>query len=193
MKLSAKITAFLSSHGIIRTEDSEIYIYGFDLLIADVINFSLILLIGGLCRQLGSTIIYLMIFVGLRSACGGYHAKTHIKCHICTIGAYIVFLTMQSLVSFKPWILLLGNIIAAVPIVAFALIPHGNKPLTAQVYRKNRIISILSVFILIVMTEVLCHYNRQEGITISLTLWIVSFSMIPAINFHSFILRRKQV
>lgn len=95
MGLSAKITVFLISQKIISAKDRDVYEYGFDLLIADCINFSLILLIGILWSQLKETVIYLIIFVGLRSVCGGYHAKTHCKCHICTIGAYIFFLFLQ--------------------------------------------------------------------------------------------------
>ena len=46
MGLSAKITVFLISQKIISAKDRDVYEYGFDLLIADCINFSLILLIG---------------------------------------------------------------------------------------------------------------------------------------------------
>ena len=82
MNLSTKITAFLIEQNIVSTKNKEVYEYGFDLLIADFINFSIILLIGTLCCKLWKTILYLIIFVGLRSVCGGYHAKTHLKCHI---------------------------------------------------------------------------------------------------------------
>ena len=44
MGLSAKITVFLISQKIISAKDRDVYEYGFDLLIADCINFSLILL-----------------------------------------------------------------------------------------------------------------------------------------------------
>ena len=39
MGLSAKITAFLITQNIVPAKDREIYEYGFDLLIADFINF----------------------------------------------------------------------------------------------------------------------------------------------------------
>ena len=171
MGLSAKITAFLITQNIVPAKDREIYEYGFDLLIADFINFSVILLIGFSLKRLSETISYLAIFVGLRSVCGGYHAKTHLKCHICTIGAYIVFLLLQYMFKTCTVVILGISCIMSIPIILFAPITHANKPLSVSTYR------------------------RQESLVISLTLWIVSLCMIPAIKPHSFHLihfRRKR-
>ena len=193
MGLSAKITAFLVSQEIISVEDRDVYEYGFDLLIADCINFSLILLIGLLCNQLKETIIYLIIFVGLRSACGGYHAKTHCKCHICTIGVYILFLVLQYVLKDRMDISLWGDCVAAIPIILFAPITHANKPLSKQIYKRNKIKSIVFTTGLIFLAFILATFQYHESITISSTLWIVSLCMIPAINIHSFNLGRKQI
>ncbi|MCQ5128591.1 accessory gene regulator B family protein [Butyricicoccus faecihominis] len=186
MSISAKITAFFIARSIIPSTDREIYEYGFELLIADLINFSAILLIGGLAGQLWYSILYLLIFVGLRSFCGGYHAKTHLRCHICTIGAYLVFIVCNMCLSPQNALLLLGeNLLASVPVVLFAPIPHANKPLTEAVRKKNRIRSIVLYFCLTLLAFVLCLHNRQEGAAISLTLWIISLCMIPAIYIYS--------
>lgn len=79
MSISARITAFLVAQKIVPAEDSDIYEYGFELLLADLFNFSVILLIGGISGHLWPSVLYLLIFVGLRSVCGGYHAKTHLR------------------------------------------------------------------------------------------------------------------
>lgn len=39
MSISAKITAFFISQGIVPDEDREVYEYGFELLLADLFNF----------------------------------------------------------------------------------------------------------------------------------------------------------
>lgn len=193
MGLSAKITVFLISQKIISAKDRDVYEYGFDLLIADCINFSLILLIGILWSQLKETVIYLIIFVGLRSVCGGYHAKTHCKCHICTIGAYIFFLFLQYILQDHITMSLLGDCIAAVPIILFAPITHANKPLSKQIYQRNRIASIVFTIGLITLASILSIFQYRESITISSTLWIVSLCMIPAINIHSLNSGRKSI
>lgn len=181
MSLSAKITAFLVSQKIISNKDRAIYEYGFDLLISDFINFGLILMISFLSKQLSNTIIYLIVFVGLRSVCGGYHAKTHLKCHFCTVGAYITFLALQYILKNNAALLLYGNYIAAIPIILFAPITHANKPLPNQIYRYNRIASVIITLLLIIVAFVSNQHHKKESIALSLSLWIVSSCMIPNI------------
>lgn len=182
------------SKKIISDEDREIYEYGFELLLADLFNFLVILLTGGIAHQLWPTVLYILIFVGLRSVCGGYHAKTHLRCHIGTIGVYILFLlllSMQTVVENK-WLLLWGDFFAAIPIILFAPIPHANKPLSKTVRRRNRIRSIILFFLLFLFALLLGYFERQESAVISLALWIVSLCMIPAIDIHPFSHRRKK-
>ena len=145
MYMSAKITAFLIEQKIISNEDREIYEYGFELLLADLFNFSVILIIGGIAYQLWPTALYILIFVGLRSVCGGYHAKTHLRCHIGTISVYILFLLLLSTQTLAEnrLLLLWGDFIAAIPIILFAPIPHANKPLSETVRKRNRFRSII--------------------------------------------------
>ncbi len=194
MCMSTKITAFLIKQKIISNEDREIYEYGFELLLADLFNFSVILLIGSVAHRLWPTVLYLLIFVGLRSVCGGYHAKTHLRCHIGTIGVYILFLLLLSTqkLAENRFLLLWGDFIAAIPIILFAPIPHANKPLSETVRKQNRIRSIILFFLLFLLALLLGYFDQQESAVISLTLWIVSLCMIPAINIHPFTPRRKK-
>ena len=194
MSISARITAFLVAQKIVPAEDSDIYEYGFELLLADLFNFSVILLIGGISGHLWPSVLYLLIFVGLRSVCGGYHAKTHLRCHICTIGLFVLFLVLfhiRPLADGGP-LLLWGDIIASVPVILFAPIPHANKPLSETVRKRNRRLAILLYFALVCAAALLGQFGRQESIVISLTLWIVSLCMIPAIDIQPFTQRRKK-
>lgn len=193
MYLSEKITAFLINQKIVPDEDKEIYEYGFDLLLADTFNFAGILLIGAITHQLWLTILYILIFVGLRSVCGGYHAKTHLRCHIGTIGAYILFLLLLNMQALTDnWLLLLGgDSIAAIPIILFAPIQHKNKPLSEKVRKRNQFGAIALFFLLATSANLLKYFARPEGVAISLTLWIVSLCMIPVIVINSFTQRRR--
>lgn len=188
MNLSAKITAFLIVQKIVPAEDREIYEYGFELLLADVFNFTVILIIGGILGQLWFTMLYLLIFVGLRSVCGGYHAKTHLRCHIGTIGVFLIFLLLLNIQALREHgvLILLGDLIASVPVILFAPIPHANKPLSETVRKRNRALAIGLFFLLFLVAGILGSFGRPESAVISLTLWIVSLCMIPAINIRSF-------
>lgn len=184
MYLSEQIVAFLIDEKVIVDENREIYEYGFELLLADMINLLIILLIGGMSHQIWPTVIYLLIFVCLRSVCGGYHAKTHLRCHMGTIGVYAIFLILLNMRVLKsnPILLLCGDFVAAIPIILFAPIQHSNKPLDDKVRRRNHIIAILMLLLLLLLAMILGYYGRQESTIISLSLWIVSACMLPAIN-----------
>ncbi|MFR4977312.1 MAG: accessory gene regulator ArgB-like protein [Butyricicoccus sp.] len=195
MRISTKITAFLIAQQIVHVEDREIYEYGFELLLADLFNFCTILLIGGISGQLWSTILYLLIFVALRSVCGGYHAKTRLHCHIGTIGVYLFFLFLLNTQVFtdRDGLLIGGDFIAAITVILFAPIQHQNKPLSEIVRKRNRLIAITLFFLLILVAMVLGYFGRYESIVISLTLWIVFLCMVPAIDIYSFTRRRERI
>ncbi len=195
MGISTRITVFLMGQGIISAEDKEIYEYGFDLLIADFINFSCMLMIGGGTNRFWQTITYIILFVGLRSVCGGYHAKTHLRCHICTIGAFLSFLLLLNvdILENNELLVPVGNFLAVILVILFAPIPHADKPLSQSVYKRNRIAAITLFFFLAGLSIGLRYLNKfEQSNVISLTLWIVALAMIPAIDIHLWIKRRKE-
>lgn len=192
--LSARVTAFLMQQAIISAEDKDVYEYGFELIFSDIINLLVILTVGSFAGQLWFSVLYTIVFVGLRSFCGGYHAKTHLRCHIGTIGAFLVFLILNA--NFHPShtnaaIFLCGNLIASIPVLLFAPVTNANKPLTIQLYRRNRRLALTLYFLLTMVSALLLWNSRQEGIAISLTLWIVSLCIIPAINYEYMERRRE--
>ncbi len=191
MNIYETITDYLISQKIIPFEKKHIYMYGFELLFADILNLSVIFIIGILFCGFSPTLIYCIIFILLRSSCGGYHADTHLRCHICTIGVFIVFIVFFNvLVTNNKFIILIIDLVAYIPILIFSPIEHKNKPLSENNRKYNRLISILVFPILIFISIFLQCLELREGLAISLTLWIVSLCMIPAINIHKLKNRR---
>lgn len=184
MYLAKKITEFFVSHAIISAKDQVIYEYGFELLLADFFNFSIIILIGIVFKQLWYTILYVVCFISLRSFSGGYHARTHKKCSFYTITTFLVFLSLNS--WFYPkhdlLVLMLMNIGFSMNMIRFAPIKNANKPLSEKTRKANKIRAIVLFYALTILSFFLCLEGRQEGVTISVTLWIVSLGMIPAIK-----------
>lgn len=183
MRVSEKITAFFIQKSIISLEDRQVYEYGFSLLLADMFNWGAMLCIGIIAGQLWPSIIYWGCFTGLRMFCGGYHAKTYLRCHCCTIGAFVVFLILNSLFQTKHiGIFLIGDLLGGILVACVAPIPHSNKPLSDETRKTNRKHAIALYSVLTIISLSLCRYNRFEGGSISLSLWIVSLCMIPAIK-----------
>lgn len=82
--LARKGTKILLSHGIIQETQVRIYEYGFELLFSTIITVFFVILLGILCGELSRTTIFLLFFIPIRIAAGGYHAKTYVGCFILT-------------------------------------------------------------------------------------------------------------
>ena len=74
--VSEMLVKKMTDRGIIVPEKREVYKTGIMLLLADMINFALVLLIGILCGALYESALYLLMMWTVRRFSGGYHAKT---------------------------------------------------------------------------------------------------------------------
>ena len=177
--LANNITDFFVEKKIIDNDMRDVYKYGFELLLADIVNFSLILIISILFRSLVSGLIFLLCFTTLRSFCGGYHAKTHNVCRLVMMCVFLsvllcgTFSFIHSIVS-----VLTLNIISTVTIILFAPVENKNKPLSDKKKLKNRRRSLFTVITYSCVSITLIIAGRNEGVIISLTLLIVSILII---------------
>ena len=100
--LSNRMATRLANHGIINSESIEVYVYGLELVFSFFFSSVVILLIGILLSRVWETIVFLTIFVLLRSFTGGYHAKTFTRCAIVTFTTYISVIVLSIFVRYIP-------------------------------------------------------------------------------------------
>ncbi len=88
---------------IIKSEDRELYAYGFWQGTILIINFITVVIIGLLCHMLWQSLIFMLAYGVLRPVAGGYHARTQRNCYIfpycyywLSLGYYTGFLGMLS-------------------------------------------------------------------------------------------------
>ncbi len=75
--LSRKLTDFLLSNDVILRDEAEIYMYGFEVGVAAMIDLLIVMIAGIVSRNLSSTITFYLMLVSVRLFSGGYHARTH--------------------------------------------------------------------------------------------------------------------
>ncbi|QYE99752.1 accessory gene regulator ArgB-like protein [Paraclostridium sordellii] len=133
VKLCAKkITSLLLSNEAINLYDYELYKYGFETLIAFIVNIFIILIISFLAGKFKYTLLFLCCYCPIRQYTGGYHAENYKKC----LGVFIIIYLMD--VTILNWIknlklneiLLLMELISFIGIWILAPIEHREKPLT---------------------------------------------------------------
>lgn len=93
------MTDYCLRKNIIDVDKKEIYRYGFKLIISDIINFSLIIVLGFILGRTIDSIVFLICLCGLRQFTGGFHAKTFWFCRFLMIITYICVMFLVVVIS----------------------------------------------------------------------------------------------
>ena len=148
--LSIYISQKFLNYGLLQDDDADVMAY----YIENIISLSLVILsilgisiVTGLYKE---SAMYFLTFLGGRYCCGGYHAKTHLRCYMLTMGTYLLFLLL--VVEFKnagePGIVVgFIVVVANILILLFAPTDSENKRFTKKekkLYREK------SLFLLVV-------------------------------------------
>lgn len=141
--LSQKLADMFISAGA-PGEDRDIYVYGLDVLLSTALSVICVLAIGAATGRLLATVIFLACFIALRSAAGGYHASTHLRCFLIMLAAYAAAVAPTFL--FNASALGVASLPAAAAalaaVLALAPVPHENRPVTPAKFRQFRLLSL---------------------------------------------------
>lgn len=149
LKLSQRLANRLFNHGAISEELKDVYVYGFQLLISFVFSTSLVLFIGVALSKLIETLMFLIVYILLRSFSGGYHSKTYFMCTIITICVYLIVVLFTSFLDVNLIAYLSLLFIGTVLLLLLAPVKHPNKIITARNVIKYKAISIVLFIIFI--------------------------------------------
>jgi len=176
--ISEFLTKQFITRQIIDPNKKEIYKTGLKLILSDIINFSLILIIGSLTKSFIYSCIYLIMFWTVRRFSGGFHAKTYGVCRAVTLGMYILILLVSKLLnSYLMIYTITCDFVAIITMFLFAPIRHPNKQLTENEVKANKFFSMVTTLFFAVASVVLTAISRKEGIVIALILLAISVLM----------------
>lgn len=94
---------------VMSSEEEELYRYGLGILLDNTVLLIVILTTGLLAGRLPQTLIFIMVFVGMRQYTGGYHADKSWKCFILTNLLHIAVLILTH-ISINYDVIILGSI-----------------------------------------------------------------------------------
>ena len=143
--LAEDIAFLLIKNKIVDIEKRDIYVYGLEAILLNLLNILTALTISILSNTMLHFGMFMLIFIPLRLFIGGYHAKTSESCYVITTTIYI--LTVLA-VKFLPDLYcnipaIITLIIFIIPIIALAPAENTNNPLSASQRKRNRFISLI--------------------------------------------------
>ncbi len=148
--LSKYLTEKLLSKGSITESEQELYIYGFFMLLSQLMFFIFVCILGFILGCVIESIVFYIAFQFIRRYAGGYHASTEARCDIMSslsLLACIVVIKLSKIYDFQT-VLLFITIISAVCILFLCPLDTPEKPLTDKEFRYFRKISWLILFII---------------------------------------------
>lgn len=180
-QFSKHIASFFYKMNIISKDEIDSYIYGFQIILGTILNWSIIFLIMLYTGKYMVTIIYMYSFLTLRHHTGGYHAKTPIGCCVLSIFAYILALLalnvkLSAVVMVIYIIILISSLFC---IIQFAPIIHENNPVSHDAIKHHRKLSILFSLLLTLSTIILMSIKQYTlAIVLILAMFQVSISLL---------------
>lgn len=155
-KNSRRNGIFFVKRGAIEKEDKDIYIYGSELLISEIICTLLVVVISLCTGKFIETVIYLWSYIMLRVYAGGYHASSHRNCitifNLCYIGVLCIVEALRYFDILK--LLDIVTFIATIIIFSMAPIEDLRKPLDKEekyIYRKKSRKRVLLLFLFVII------------------------------------------
>lgn len=157
-KIAERITENMEDNHIIKHDDRELYVYGFNQGLNILLNLITTLVVGLLFRNILELAIFIAAYIPLRSFAGGYHAKTPLRCYIYSIIMIILVSVGMKYLLFVDMVYYVILAISALIIFVLSPAEDKNKPLDKielKVYRKRTLLILLVELIICILSNVI--------------------------------------
>lgn len=186
--LSNRLAEFLCKKGIVESEEKEIYVYGYEMVITTLLGAIIVFGTALILNRFLESLIFFAVFVITRQHCGGFHANTRTVCTVSFVICFAFVLLFSKLL--EPIYNLMLNFLIEMPylvtIIGFAPIINENKPLDYDGKQANKKKSIVLSFVWITISSVITTFSPIIAATVALTLLIIAVLMVIEI------LKRKE-
>lgn len=173
------ILRFMTTQGVIAEDDEtqNFYRYGIEITISSFVNIINILLIGIVTGEMFASIVFLLIFICLRSFTGGYHAKTYLKCILLLSVSFTVVDMLYKIINLRisKILIIISLAFSIITLLLFCPIENSNKPLGSDKKRCHKIISLVLFCLSYGISHGLIINNHSIGTVVFLTLQLIIF------------------
>ncbi|MCC0631235.1 MULTISPECIES: accessory gene regulator ArgB-like protein [unclassified Clostridioides] len=152
-----KMTSVLIYKNMIDSNESRVYSYGFEILIAFIVNITTILLLGFLFGKFTYILFFLICYCPIRQFSGGYHANNYFRClltFVFIILSTIFIIENLNVDLFKNIIMIIASI-SWIGICIMCPVEHKSNPISEveKLTYKKIAISISTVVLLMTVSS----------------------------------------
>lgn len=145
--LISKILKFITNQNVISGDEEvqDFYRYGIEISISSLLNIILVLTVGLLIHHVLESIIYLSLFILIRSFTGGYHANTYFRCNLLMCVTFTLTVLVNIITADRiTFPIAIGTVILT-EITVFVLGPieNKNKPIDDSKKTKLKIVGLI--------------------------------------------------
>lgn len=129
-RLARRLAYFFVEKNVIEADEIEVYAYGYEIMISETVNWIITVIIAVFTRTVAETFVYMLAFMRLRGALGGFHAKSHMGCIVISAVVYVLclFIIYQTPSEIYWIVIIIGLILHMGLVTALAPVAHPNKP-----------------------------------------------------------------
>lgn len=157
-RFSNMVTNLFIMMSVIQEEDKELYQYGVEQICSIVLNIMTTVIIGVLYGMISEILIFMFAYIPLRIYAGGFHAKTSLRCYLCSVAITIIALSVMKFVKIPYFICIIAAAVSSIVILSAAPIEDKNKPLDSvekTVFKKRTVFIWLAEIILLLIFLIL--------------------------------------
>lgn len=162
-KLSKLFTDRLFVNGAITEDEQELYIYGFFMLLSQLMYLTLACLFGFILECLVESIVFYIAFQIIRRYAGGYHAATETKCEILsTLSILVCIISIRLSKAYDTQTaLLIISAISSGYIFFLCPLDTPEKPLSKKEFKYFRKISRITLFVIDIVIVFFYCFNLK--------------------------------
>ena len=185
--LAKRITMRFIRKFQIKEEDWDLYYLGIEVIVTTALTSLMIMALGIALRNFFGSVVFLLCFMSIRGYCGGYHAKTRVRCFFVSILCYLLSFGMMKGLLFLPEIaqnilITIGVATAFVHFAKFAPVENPNKPLTKEQKKRNHKVALIAIIILEALSCGLYVFFPKVSALIAYTLFSIAVLILISKN-----------
>lgn len=158
--LSARMINAAIAYGTISANERDLYKYAYSMLLATILSWVSMIIIGLVSNCLFGMIAFLFTFFPLRIYAGGFHARGYRSCYWLSITSIfiMVFLSKAITAPLSYVLFVIIGLVASIIIFCISPIADPNKPLedseVKKYCEKTRLIVSIEMLTVIIMIQV---------------------------------------